>query len=82
MKGVSYLVNDEGKKTHVVLDLEVWSDVWGQVFGDDEAVLLSRNVDDLQTELSELEQVPQPDLDAWLAAFNGIDFRKADKCCS
>ena len=46
MKGVSYLVNDEGKKTHVVL-LEVWSDVWGQVFEDDEAVLLSRSVDDL-----------------------------------
>jgi hypothetical protein len=24
MKGVSYLVSDEGKKTHVVLDLELW----------------------------------------------------------
>jgi hypothetical protein len=24
MKGISYLVSDEGKKTHVVLDLELW----------------------------------------------------------
>ncbi len=28
MKGVSFLVNDEGKKTHVVLDLRVWEAVW------------------------------------------------------
>ncbi len=72
MKGVSYLVNDEGKKTHIVLDLEVWSDAWGQVFVDDEAVLLSRSVDDLQTQLNEEQDLPRSDLGAWLAAFNSI----------
>ena len=28
MKGVSYLISDEGEKTHVVLDLSVWQEVW------------------------------------------------------
>ena len=28
MKGVSYLISDEGEKTHVVLDLSVWQKVW------------------------------------------------------
>ena len=71
MKGVSYLVDDEGKKTHIVLDLEVWSDAWQQIFVEDEAVLLSRSVDGLQDELNKLEQdVPQVDLDEWLRVFN------------
>lgn len=28
MKGISYLVNDEGEKTHVVLDLALWQSAW------------------------------------------------------
>ena len=28
MKGVSYLISDEGEKTHVVLDLSIWQEVW------------------------------------------------------
>ena len=64
MKGVSYLVNDEGKKTHIVLDLEVWGDAWQQVFVDDEAVLLSRSIDDLQTQLDEEQDLPKLDLGA------------------
>ena len=28
MKGVSYLISDEGEKTHAVLDLSVWQEVW------------------------------------------------------
>ena len=28
MKGVSYLTDEEGRKTHVVLDLAVWQTTW------------------------------------------------------
>lgn len=28
MKGISYLINDEGEKTHVVLDLALWQSAW------------------------------------------------------
>ena len=28
MRGVSYLVNDEGEKTHVVLDFALWQSAW------------------------------------------------------
>ena len=28
MKGVSYLVDEKGEKTHVVLDLAVWQTAW------------------------------------------------------
>jgi hypothetical protein len=31
MKGVSYLVNDKGEKTHVVLDLTIWHGLWAQL---------------------------------------------------
>ena len=68
MKGVSYLIDDSGKKTHVVLDLDLWSE-WRQFFRDEE-VLLSRSVDDLQNELNDLEQdLPPSELGEWLAAF-------------
>ncbi len=73
MKGVSYLVDEEGKKTHIVLNLEVWSETWQQFFGDDEASLLEHSADGLQAELADLERdIPQSDLDEWLAAFNRV----------
>ena len=56
MKGVSYLVDEEGKKTHVVLNLDVWSETWQQFFGDDEVSLLKHSADSLQAELEELER--------------------------
>ena len=28
MKGISYLINDQGEKTHVVLDLALWQSAW------------------------------------------------------
>lgn len=72
MKGVSYLVNEEGKKTHIVLNLDVWSESWQRFFADDEAALLERGADGLQAELATLERdIPQSDLDEWLTAFNG-----------
>ena len=71
MKGVRYLIDDEGKKTHVVLDLDVWSETWQEFFQDDEVTLLAHSTDGLQGELDHLEQDLSPsDLDAWLKAFN------------
>ena len=72
MKGVSYLVDEEGKKTHVVLNLDIWSESWQQFFGD-ETVLLKNGANGLQAELVELEQdIPRSELDEWLAAFNDV----------
>lgn len=71
MKGVRYLVDEKGTKTHVVLDLDVWSETWQQFFQDDEATLLERSADDLQAELDTLEKdLPPSDVDKWLAAFD------------
>ncbi|MFN5513210.1 MAG: hypothetical protein ACK5CA_00245 [Cyanobacteriota bacterium] len=28
MKGIQFLLNDSGKKTSVLIDLEQWGDVW------------------------------------------------------
>ena len=73
MKGVSYLVDDEGKKTHIVLNLDVWNETWQQFFEDDEAALLKRSANGLQTDLDDLEQdISQAELDEWLAAFNRL----------
>ena len=70
MKGVNYLVDDAGRKTHIVLDIDVWGEAWQQLL-QEEALLLSHSVNDLQAELDELEQdIPQSDLDAWLKAFD------------
>ena len=33
MKGVSYLVDGEGKKTHAVLELDVWQDALDGLLG-------------------------------------------------
>ena len=71
MKGVRYLIDDEGNKTHVVLDLNVWSETWQEFFQDDEVTLLAHSTDGLQGKLNHLEQdLPSSDLDAWLEAFN------------
>jgi len=32
MKGIQYLVNDAGKKTAVVIDLEEWGELWEDIF--------------------------------------------------
>ncbi len=33
MKGVRYLIDDDGNKTHVVLDLSVWQAAWQTLSG-------------------------------------------------
>ena len=33
MKGVRYLIDDDGNKTHVVLDLNVWQVAWQTLLG-------------------------------------------------
>ena len=47
MKGVSYLVDDSGKKTHVVLDLTVWQATW-QALVKQQAVRQSRKLGSLK----------------------------------
>jgi len=32
MKGIQYLVDDDGNKTAVVLDLEEWGELWEDIF--------------------------------------------------
>jgi hypothetical protein len=39
MKGIQYLVNDEGKKTAVLIDLEEYGDIWA----DFQDILVSRS---------------------------------------
>lgn len=72
MKGISYLVDERGKKTHVVLDLDLW-ETWQQFVRNDEneEALLADSIHDLQDELNALERdVPPVEIDAWLAAFD------------
>lgn len=32
MKGIQYLIDDTGKKTAVVIDLEEWGELWEDIF--------------------------------------------------
>jgi uncharacterized protein with HEPN domain len=32
MKGIQFLVNDKGKKTAVLLDLEEWGELWEDIY--------------------------------------------------
>lgn len=47
MKGVSYLVDERGKQTHVVLDLTVWRTAW-QTLLEQQVVSRPRKLGSLQ----------------------------------
>jgi hypothetical protein len=38
MKGIQYIVDDNGEKTAVVIDLKQWSNVWEEIYN-----ILSKN---------------------------------------
>ena len=47
MKGVQFVINEEGKKTSVLIDLAEWGDVWKDCYD----VMISRSRQD-ETEVS------------------------------
>jgi hypothetical protein len=57
MRGVQFLVNDDGEKTSVLLDLQEWGDLWEDFYD----ILVSRSREqeetvswaDLETELDQ-----------------------------
>jgi hypothetical protein len=70
MKGISYLTNDTGKKTHIVLDLDVWGDMWQKLLELEEEYLLTAGIAGLKQDIESLESdLPKADVDHWLAAF-------------
>ena len=42
MKGIKYLVDDEGKKTHAVLELDVWQEALEKLLSDAPSALQER----------------------------------------
>jgi hypothetical protein len=58
MKGIQYLIDDQGKKTAVLIDLEQWGELWA----DFQDILVSRSrKDEPEVSWEELQAEIEPE---------------------